>query len=51
MALAIPLRKLQVYGMDTSLEWKIIVGQREFTSGHRMVGEEEEDRNNHGRTK
>ena len=37
-------------GMDTSLEWKIVVGQRRFTSGHHMVGEEG-DRNNHGRTK
>ena len=31
--------------MDTFLEWKIVVGQRRFTSGHRKVGEEEEDRN------
>ena len=37
--------------MDTSLEWKIAVGQRKFTSGHRTVGEEEADRNDHGRTK
>ena len=37
--------------MDTSLEWKIVVGQRRFTSGHRTVGGEEEDRNNHGETK
>ena len=29
--------------MDTSLEWKIVVGQR-FTSGHRTVGGEEEER-------
>ena len=29
--------------MDTSLD-----GQRKFTSGHRMVGGEEEDHNNHG---
>ena len=36
--------------MDTSLEWKIVVGQRRFASGHRMVGEEE-DRNNNGGTK
>ena len=28
--------------MDTSLEWKTVVGQRRFTSGHRTVGEEEE---------
>ena len=34
--------------MDTSLEWKIDVGQRRFASGHRKVGGEEEDRNNHG---
>ena len=26
--------------MDTSLEWKIVVGQRRFTSGHRTVGGE-----------
>ena len=32
--------------MDTFLEWKIVVGQRRFTSGHRTVGEEE-DRNYH----
>ena len=31
--------------MDTSLEWKIAVGQRIFTSGHRTVGGEEKDRN------
>jgi hypothetical protein len=37
--------------MNTSLEWKIVVGQRTFTSGHRTVGGEEEDRNNHGGTK
>jgi hypothetical protein len=37
--------------MDTSLEWKTVVGQRTFTSGHRMVGGEEEDHNNHGETK
>ena len=37
--------------MDTCLEWKIVVGQRRFTSGHRMVGGEEEDSNNNGRTK
>ena len=34
-------------GIDTFLEWKIVVGQRRFTSGHRTVGGEEEDRNNH----
>ena len=38
-------------GMDTSLEWKIGLGRRRFTSGHRTVGREEEERNNHGRTK
>ena len=32
-------------GMDTSLEWKMVVGQRRFTSGLCTVGEEEEDRN------
>ena len=37
--------------MDTFLEWKIVVGQRRFTSGHRTVGEEEEDRNYHGGTR
>ena len=36
--------------MGTSLEGKIVVGQR-FTSGHRTVGREEEDRNNNGRPK
>ena len=36
--------------MDTLLEWKIVVGRRRFTGGHRTVGREEEDRNNHGRT-
>ena len=35
--------------MDTSLEMKIAVGRRRFTGGLRMV--EEEDSNNHGRTK
>jgi hypothetical protein len=25
-------------GMDTSLEWKMVVGQRRLTSGHRTVG-------------
>ena len=37
--------------MDTSLEWKIVVCRRRFTSGHRMIGGEEKDRNNHGGTK
>ena len=37
--------------MDTFLEWKIVVGRRKFTSGHRAVGEEEEDRNYHGGTR
>ena len=36
--------------MDTSLLWKIVFGQRRFTSGHRTVGGEEEDHNNHGGT-
>ena len=31
--------------MDTSLEWKIVVGQRIFTSGHRTVGGEKEELN------
>ena len=35
-------------GTDTSLEWKIVVGQRRFTSGHYTIGGEEEDYNNHG---
>ena len=39
------------YGMDTFLEWKIVVGRRRFTSVHRTVGEEEEDRNYHGGTR
>ena len=43
-----PMR--QQLGMDTSLEWKIVVGQRRFTSGHRTVGEEK-DRNDHGGTR
>ena len=38
-------------GLDTSLEWKIVFGQRRITSGHRLVGGEEEDRNNHRGTK
>jgi hypothetical protein len=29
--------------MDTFFEWKILVGRRRFTSGHSMVGAEEED--------
>ena len=29
--------------MDTSLEWKTVVGQRRFTIGHRTVRGEEED--------
>ena len=36
--------------METSLEWKIVVKRRRFTSGHSTIGGEEEDRNNHGRT-
>ena len=36
--------------MDIALEWMIVVGRR-FTSVHRTVGGEEEDRNIHGRTK
>ena len=38
-------------GMDTSLEWKIVVDQRRFTSGNRTVEGEEEDRNNQRGTK
>ena len=37
--------------MDTFLEWKIVFGESRFTSGHRTVGGEEENRNNHGRIK
>ena len=37
--------------MDTFLEWKIVIGRKRFTSGHRTLEEEEEeekeDRNNH----
>ena len=36
--------------MDTSLERKVVIGQRRFTGGHRTVGEEEEERNYHGGT-
>ena len=38
-------------GMDTFLEWKTVLGQKRFTSGHRTVGGEEEDCNKHGITK
>ena len=38
-------------GMDTFLEWVIVVVRGWFTSGHRAVGGQEEDSNNHGRTK
>ena len=31
--------------MDNSLEGMIIIDRRRFTSGHRIVGEVEEDRN------
>ena len=44
-------RQLKWYGIYTFLEWKIVVGRRRFTSGHRTVGEEEEDRNYHGGTR
>jgi hypothetical protein len=37
--------------METSLEWKTVVCQTRFNSGHRMIGGEEKDRNNHGKTK
>ena len=40
-----------IIDMDTCLEWKIVVDQRGFTSGHCTVGGEEEDRKNHGGTK
>ena len=36
---------------ETSLEWKIVVDQRGYISGHRTVGGEEEGQNNHGGTK
>ena len=42
-------RQLKWYGQH--LDWKIVAGQRRFTSRHRTVGGEEEDRNNHGGTK
>ena len=32
------------------MEWKIAIGQRRFTSGHRTVGGEEEDHTNNERT-
>ena len=31
--------------------WKVVVGERRFTSGHRKVGGEEEDHNDHEGTK
>ena len=34
--------------MEVSLEWKIVVGQRRFKSGHRTAGGEEVGCNNHG---
>ena len=36
--------------MDTSLEWNTVVGRR-LTSGHQLVEGEEEDLNNHEKTK
>ena len=33
-------------GLDTSLEWTIVFGQRRFFSEHRTVGEEEDHKNN-----
>ena len=45
------IQRRQLFGMDTSLEWKIVIGQRRFSSVHRMVAGEEEDRNNRGGTK
>ena len=41
-------RQLKWYGHLLRME---DVGQRRFTSGHRTVGGEEEDCNNHGETK
>ena len=41
------LDKIQRNGMDASLEWKIPVGRRRFTSGQLTVGGEEKDRNIH----
>ena len=35
--------------MDTSLEWKIVIGKKRFTSGHHTV-REEEDCKNYGRS-
>ena len=37
--------------MDTSLDWKIVVGKGRFTNGHRTVGGEEEDSNNNRKNK
>ena len=47
----LPFKEGNWNGMDTSLEWMVVIGQRRFTSGHHTVGGEEEDHNNHGRTK
>ena len=44
------IQRRQLNGKGTSLEWKIVIDQRGFTSRHRTVGGEEED-NNHGGTK
>ena len=33
------------------IEWMKVVAKRKFTSRHRIVGREEEDRKTHGRTK
>ena len=37
-------------GMDTTLKLMVVIGRR-LASGYRMVGGEEEDCNNRGRTK
>ena len=42
-------RQLKWYGHLLRME-EIVVGRRRFTTGHRTVGEEEEDRNYHGGT-
>ena len=33
--------------MYSSLQCKVVVDQRRFANGHRMVGREEKDRNDH----
>ena len=41
--LSIALISSPLNGMDTSLEWKIVIVHRRFTSGYRTVGGEEGD--------